>query len=230
MQNPIAPDPIWIEQRVLAVHMADALAKRLDHLGRIDALPPKMTGIEIDADIVVRILGERLETLAAEYRNAGMKLKTHHQSRCLFGQAPADRLPERSHFIFHLPAENVLVVGRCGPAWKHTERSAAQPCRTATHGDDPINSEIACQGYRRVQAALRVGALARVGMKDVACSVYRRKAYAVFGKLVLEALAFTRLRNCINIEMRARPWAPCAESQFDISQSTLRTPGEELPA
>ena len=76
MQNPIATDPIWVKQRVLAVHMADALAKRLDHLGRIDALPPKMTGIEINADIVVGILGERLEPLAAEYRNAGMKLKT----------------------------------------------------------------------------------------------------------------------------------------------------------
>jgi hypothetical protein len=62
MKYAVTADSLGIEEGVLAVRMADAMPMGLDKGQRINSLPPKMTGIEVQPDVVAHITAKCIET------------------------------------------------------------------------------------------------------------------------------------------------------------------------
>src|SRR5262249_35599073 len=139
MQDAVATDAVGMQQRVLAVHPANAVAQRLDHGQRVDALPPEVAGIEVEADIAADMGGERFEAGGAEDGDAGMHLQADHHLRRFSGQPVARLAPERAQLMLELPAEQPLVVGRGRPAGEYAERAAARTGGTTAHRDDALD-------------------------------------------------------------------------------------------
>src|SRR5581483_11732821 len=119
-------------------------------------------------------------------------------------------------------------IGRCGPAWEHADAAAARAGGAAAHGDDAPDPERNSELGRRLEPRLRVGALGRVGMEEVAGGVDRGKANAEFAQLAGEPVALGRLADGGEVEMGTRPWAPGADAKRDVGDAALRTPGEQL--
>src|SRR5215510_16317929 len=91
VEDTVFPDALGIEQRVLAVHVADAVAECLHDSDGIDPLPPEVAGVEIEPDVPPDMRGERLEARAAEDGDAWMHLETDHDLGRFLRQPVAGR-------------------------------------------------------------------------------------------------------------------------------------------
>src|ERR1041385_4205945 len=226
MQNAMPADTLLVQDRVLAMHPADAIANILDDGHGIDALPPEVTGVEIDPDIAPGISGQRLESGGVEHGDARMHLEADHQLRRFLGQPRAGFLPKRSDHVFHLPGENLLIVGRGGPAGKDAECCSTRTRRTAAHGHHALDAHGHRQIDSGVKAGLRILAFGGIGMQKIPRGIDGGEPDPMFFQLTLQAIALRRSADGGEIEMRARPWTPGADTDLHILDAVLGAPGQ----
>src|SRR5687767_6475898 len=230
MKDSIAANSVGVEEGVLAMRMPDAAPMGFDDGQGVDALPPEMTRIEIQSDVVADIAAERIETPGRKDGDARMHLQADHETRRLARKPSAHLLPVETHLIGELPLEQFLVIARSGPAGKDPKGAAARPCGAAAHGDDAID----VQGLGKLdggsQATLGIVALGLVRVENIACGIDGREAKAVVLKLACQVLALTGLSDRLDIEMRSRPRPPSPNAKLNIAHPTFCTPGKDRGA
>ena len=224
MEDAVTANSLGIKERVLAVRMADAGPMGFDHGQRIDSLPPEMTGIEVQPDVVADIAAKRIEAPGGENRNAGMQLEANHETWRLAGQRAAHLLPVRANDIGQLPVEKLLVIARGGPARENAQRPASGASRAAAHGDNTVDAQGPCKLDRGPQAALRVVAFILIGVENVAGSVDGGQAKAMFLKLARQPIALIGLTDRVDVEMWPRPRSPGSYSKLDVRHAPFCAP------
>jgi hypothetical protein len=80
-----------------------------------------------------------------------------------------------------------------------------------------------------MQSLLGIGPLAWVGVEHIACSVDCSETQSKFLKLACKPLLLAALSYGVDIKVRTRPGAPCADTQLHIADTAFRAPGKELP-
>src|SRR6185295_6528100 len=134
IEQAVEADALGVEQRVLAVREADRVAVRLDDGERIDALPPEVAGIEVDADVGADLGPQAREAVGSEDRQPGMQLEADAQPGSS-GRGPRRELaPEGHDVLAELPLPERLVVAAQPGHGEHASRvTRAAAARTPAH-------------------------------------------------------------------------------------------------
>src|SRR5439155_11436502 len=96
--------------------------------------------------------------------------------------------------------------------------------------DDAVDTQRHRQVDRRPKTSLRIVALCRIWVKEVAGGVHRAKPEVMLRELPRQAITLLALPDRGEVKMRARPWSPCANAQLDIGDAVLGAPGKDLAA
>ena len=218
-----------MEQRVLAVREADRVAVLLDDRERVDALPPEVARVEVDAD--VRRRPRRAGARSCRLRRSSARGAA--RGRCARRERPCAAQAESSRQKGTTCSRN--CHSQSGSSSQHSQETANTPVESPAPrppGQPLIVTTVstpssAASSIAPAQRRLRLGARGGRGRQRVARGVDAGQALAVLAQLALQPVALGGLgQQAREIEVRAG--RPRADAHLEILDPALGAPLQRL--